>query len=143
MSVFPQTPQSFRWAWPLGLCPGPAGDRMRSPDPSPTHAPPPPNHKSWIRPWLPKVLFQLAHFHRLTWGNYFLELIYFWGDVLLYFSSFVIFCDWLKIVVIRNVSRLEKIWFFGVKSWFFTRNTPKMFPPPSTIGKIWFFGVKS
>ena len=25
----------------LGLCPGPAGDRKRSPDPSPTHAPPP------------------------------------------------------------------------------------------------------
>ena len=27
--------------------------------------------------------------------------------------------------------KLEKIWFFGVKSWFFTRNTPKMFTPPS------------
>jgi hypothetical protein len=27
--------------------------------------------------------------------------------------------------------KLEKIWFFGVKSWFFTRNTPKMFAPPS------------
>jgi hypothetical protein len=27
---------------------------------------------------------------------------------------------------------LEKIWFFGVKSWFFTRNTPKIFAPPST-----------
>jgi hypothetical protein len=26
---------------------------------------------------------------------------------------------------------LEKIWFFGVKSWFFTRNTPKIFAPPS------------
>jgi hypothetical protein len=26
--------------------------------------------------------------------------------------------------------KLEKIWFFGVKSWFFTRNTPKMFAPP-------------
>jgi hypothetical protein len=25
----------------------------------------------------------------------------------------------------------KKIWFFGVKSWFFTRNTPKMFAPPS------------
>jgi hypothetical protein len=25
----------------------------------------------------------------------------------------------------------EKIRFFGVKSWFFTRNTPKMFAPPS------------
>jgi hypothetical protein len=31
-------PQSFRWTCPPGLCPGPAGDRMRSPDPSPTHA---------------------------------------------------------------------------------------------------------
>jgi hypothetical protein len=27
--------------------------------------------------------------------------------------------------------KLEKIRFFGVKSWFFTRNTPKIFAPPS------------
>ena len=27
--------------------------------------------------------------------------------------------------------KLEKLWYFGVKSWFFTRNTPKMFAPPS------------
>ena len=27
--------------------------------------------------------------------------------------------------------KLEKLWFFGVKSWFFTRITPKMFAPPS------------
>ena len=27
--------------------------------------------------------------------------------------------------------KLEKIWFFGVKSWFFTRNTSKMFAPPA------------
>ena len=27
--------------------------------------------------------------------------------------------------------KLEKIWFFGVKLWFFTRNTPKIFAPPS------------
>ena len=39
--------------------------------------------------------------------------------------------------------KLEKIWFFGVKSWFFTRNTSKIFTPPSVIGKIWFFGIKS
>ena len=31
--------------------------------------------------------------------------------------------------------KLEKIRFFGVKSWFFTRNTPKIFAPPSAIGK--------
>ena len=31
----------------------------------------------------------------------------------------------------RPPLKLEKIWFFGVKSWFFTRNTPKMFEPPS------------
>jgi hypothetical protein len=37
----------------------------------------------------------------------------------------------------------EKIWFFGVKSWFFTRNTSTIFAPPSAIEKIWFFGVKS
>ena len=27
--------------------------------------------------------------------------------------------------------KLGKIWFFGVKSWFFTRNTPKIFSPPT------------
>ena len=27
--------------------------------------------------------------------------------------------------------KLEKIRFFGIKSWFFTRNTPKMFVSPS------------
>jgi hypothetical protein len=27
--------------------------------------------------------------------------------------------------------KLEKIWFFGIKSWFFTRNTPNIFVPPS------------
>jgi hypothetical protein len=27
--------------------------------------------------------------------------------------------------------KLEKIWFFGVKSWFFTRNTPTIFAPRS------------
>ena len=39
--------------------------------------------------------------------------------------------------------KLEKIWFFGVKSWFFTWNTPTIFAPPSAIGKIGFFGLKS
>ena len=32
------------------------------------------------------------------------------------------------------IQELKKIWFFGVKSWFFTRNTPKMFTPPSARG---------
>ena len=34
--------------------------------------------------------------------------------------------------------KLEKKIFFGVKLWFFTRNTPKMFTPPS-LGAIVFF----
>ena len=38
--------------------------------------------------------------------------------------------------------KLEKIWFFGVKSWFFIRNTPKMFTPPSAIGKNMIFWRK-
>ena len=38
--------------------------------------------------------------------------------------------------------KLEKIWFFCVKSWFFTRNTPKMFAPPSAIGKNMIFWRK-
>ena len=33
--------------------------------------------------------------------------------------------------------------FFGVKSWFFTWNIPKISRAHSKIGKIWFFGVKS
>ena len=50
MSVIPQTSRASGGLRPLsGLCPGPARDLQRSPDPSPTH-PPPPNHKSWIRP---------------------------------------------------------------------------------------------
>jgi hypothetical protein len=35
--------------------------------------------------------------------------------------------------------KLEKIRFFGVKSGFFTRNTPKIFAPPSAIGKNMIF----
>jgi hypothetical protein len=31
----------------------------------------------------------------------------------------------------RAPLKLEKIWFFGVKSWFFTRNTPNIFAPTS------------
>jgi hypothetical protein len=31
----------------------------------------------------------------------------------------------------RAPLKLKKIWFFGVKSWFFTWNTPKIFAPPS------------
>ena len=31
----------------------------------------------------------------------------------------------------RAPLKLEKIWFFGVKLWFFTRNTPNNFAPPS------------
>ena len=37
---------------------------------------------------------------------------------------------------------LEKIWFFGVKSWFFTRNTPNIFTPPFAIGKNMIFWRK-
>ena len=47
----PELPGGLRPLGPLlGICLGPAGDLKRFPDPSPTHAPP--NHKSWIRPWL-------------------------------------------------------------------------------------------
>ena len=43
---------------------------------------------------------------------------------------------WIPIVIAfvsgdAGADPLEKIWFFGVKSWFFTRNTPTMFAPPS------------
>ena len=38
--------------------------------------------------------------------------------------------------------KLEKIRFFCVKSWFFTRNTPKIFVPPSAIGKNMIFWRK-
>jgi hypothetical protein len=38
--------------------------------------------------------------------------------------------------------RGKKIRFFGVKLWFITRNTPKIFAPPSTIGKNMIFWRK-
>ena len=38
--------------------------------------------------------------------------------------------------------KVEKIWFFGVKSWFFTRNTPKILTPHSAIGKNMIFWRK-
>jgi hypothetical protein len=41
-----------------------------------------------------------------------------------------------------HLLKLEKIWFFGVKSWFFTRNTPNIFAPPSAIGKNMIFWRK-
>jgi len=48
----------------------------------------------------------------------------------------------LYLIHIRGGSRgthaalkLEKIWFFGIKLWFFTRNTPTIFAPSSGIGK--------
>ena len=47
MSVIPQTPRAYGGGGfvsldpLLGLFPGPDGDLKRSPDPSPTHAPPP------------------------------------------------------------------------------------------------------
>ena len=34
--------------------------------------------------------------------------------------------------------KFEKIWFFGVESWFFTRNTPTNFAPPSARRKFFF-----
>ena len=60
MYVLPQTPQSLGvvvvvvggglspWTPHQGSVLEPLGDPKRSPDPSPTHAPPDP--KSWIRP---------------------------------------------------------------------------------------------
>ena len=38
--------------------------------------------------------------------------------------------------------KLEKIWFFGVKLWFFTRNTPKFSRLPPQLEKILFFWCK-
>jgi hypothetical protein len=38
--------------------------------------------------------------------------------------------------------KLEKILFFSTKSWFFKRNTPKIFAPPSAIGKNIIFWRK-
>ena len=43
----------------------------------------------------------------------------------------------------RAPLKLEKIRFFGIKSWFFTRNTPKILRLPPQLERIWFFGVKS
>jgi hypothetical protein len=74
MSVIPQTPRASGGLSPLGplpgLCLGPAGDLKRSPDPSPTHAPP--NHKSWIRPCL--VTSDSCYY--ITVGEYLLLLMH-------------------------------------------------------------------
>ena len=62
--------------------------------------------------------------------------------VIEFVSDFVRFPPSIKLTVTRDGSRggrtrrasplkLEKIWFFCVKLWFFTRNTPKFFAPPS------------
>jgi hypothetical protein len=52
----------------------------------------------------------------------------------------------LYLIHIRGESRgahaalkLEKIWFFVIKSWFFTWNTPTIFAPSSGIGKKYDF----
>ena len=51
---------------------------------------------------------------------------------------------WRKIVIFHtkypknvraSLRNYKKIWLVGVKSWFFTRNTPKTFAPPSAITK--------
>jgi hypothetical protein len=44
--------------------------------------------------------------------------------------------------MIRPPSNWRKYDFFGVKSWFFTRNTPKIFAPPFAIGKNMIFWRK-
>jgi hypothetical protein len=40
-------------------------------------------------------------------------------------------CNFYFLCLTPPPLKLEKIWFFGVKSWFITRNTPKLFAPPS------------
>jgi hypothetical protein len=62
-------------------------------------------------------------------SKYFISKIY-----LLSFNWVPILLFWKSVVWKFDISpplKLEKIWFFGVKSWFFTRNTPKIFAPPS------------
>ena len=64
------------------------------------------------------------------------------SDVIVYSNVYVNFRVWVDdptvhCLVHRGGSRggglkLEKIWFFGVKSWFFTRNIPTIFALPST-----------
>jgi hypothetical protein len=57
----------------------------------------------------------------------------------LFWRCLCFICIYLRILVSNTISisqgrpplKLEKIWFFGVKSWFFTRNTPNIFAPPS------------
>jgi hypothetical protein len=50
---------------------------------------------------------------------------------------------WCGLYIYLYGYELEKIWFFGVKSWFFTRNTPKISHLTPQLEKNWFFGVKS
>ena len=87
---------------------------------------------------------------------FFYMLQYFWQNTVLVYSAQVdsastdltVNIEWTSCVDIRGGSRrggahpvhaLPKIGkimiFFGVKSWFFTQNTPTIFAPPSAIGK--------
>ena len=53
------------------------------------------------------------------------------GKNKIFWSKIVIFSHEIPQQFSRFPLHLEKIWFFCVKSWFFTRNTPKIFAPPS------------
>jgi hypothetical protein len=59
--------------------------------------------------------------------------------IVLQFFCWILEIFWLCREIPQKFSRLppqlEKIWFFGVKSWFFTRNTPKFsrLPLPGAI----------
>jgi hypothetical protein len=105
----------------------------------------PHNLKSWIRPWAPgsapaskSRLVQLRIYSSYTKTCfslgvtcYFSRMTYFWSFVLFRCYDFIrsLYYFW----TIPKTSPLGnwKTWFFGVKSWFFTRNTPTIFAPPS------------
>ena len=53
------------------------------------------------------------------------------GKNMIFFGVKSWFFTWNTPKISRTPPKIEKIWYFGVKPWFFTRNTPKIFAPPS------------
>ena len=88
---------------------------------------------------------------------FYLHMIWFWFDFWCFSAAFsnISAISWQPVLLVQEAGvpgeqgriqggrtrrppplKLEKIWFFGVKSWFLTRNTPKIFAPPSVRGNF-------
>jgi hypothetical protein len=89
------------------------------------------------------VLVNSEHKSYKIWNTCIVHCIY-WS--ITYLNKLLIFLKIklsMKSHVYILITESKKYDFFGVKSWFFTRNTPKFSRLPPQLEKIRFFGVKS